>query len=205
MGGISQHTDTPPKLRLAVLISGRGSNLQSIIDACRIDGFPAEIKVVISNIGDAYGLVRAHENNITTRFVSHKNFATKAEFETKILSILEEFEIDLVCLAGFMRILSPTLITPWEGRIINIHPSLLPKHKGLHTHERALQEGDSESGCTIHYVTPGMDEGAVILQKSVPIISGDTPETLAARVLVQEHIAYPEAIRMMAKKLQPDL
>ncbi|OFW87019.1 MAG: phosphoribosylglycinamide formyltransferase [Alphaproteobacteria bacterium RIFCSPHIGHO2_12_FULL_45_9] len=205
MGGISQQTNPNRKLRLAVLISGRGSNLQSIIDACRIDEFPAQIKVVISNIGDAYGLVRAHENNITTRFVSHKNFATKAEFETKILSILEEFEIDLVCLAGFMRILSPTLITPWEGRIINIHPSLLPKHKGLHTHERALEEGDSESGCTIHYVTPGMDEGEIILQKTVPIIAGDTPETLAARVLVQEHIAYPEAIRIMASKLQHNL
>ena len=202
MGGVS-HPDK--KLRLAVLISGRGSNLQSIIDACRIDNFPAEIKVVISNIGDAYGLVRARDNNIPTRFVSNKDFATKADFETNILSILEEFQIDLVCLAGFMRILSPTLITPWEGRIINIHPSLLPKHKGLHTHERALEEGDTESGCTIHYVTPGMDEGDVILQKSVPIIDGDTPDSLAARVLVQEHIAYPEAIRMMATKLLPNL
>lgn len=205
MGGVSQQTGHLPKLRLAVLISGRGSNLQSIIDACRIDGFPAEIKVVISNFEDAYGLVRATENNITTRFVSHKSFATKAEFETKILDILQEFQIDLVCLAGFMRILSPTLITPWEGRIINIHPSLLPKHKGLHTHERALAEGDKESGCTIHYVTPGMDEGDIILQKSVPITDGDTPETLAAKILVQEHIAYPQAIRIMAKKLHPAL
>ncbi len=201
MGGVSQQTDRQQKLRLAVLISGRGSNLQSIIDACRIDSFPAEIKVVISNIGDAYGLVRASENGIPARFVSHKDFTTKAEFETEILSILQEFEIDLVCLAGFMRILSPTLITPWEGRIINIHPSLLPKHKGLHTHERALAEGDKEGGCTIHYVTPGMDEGDVILQKSVPIADGETPETLAAKVLIEEHIAYPEAIRIMAAKL----
>lgn len=205
MGGIVPHAHHPQRLRLAVLISGRGSNLQSIIDACRIDGYPAEIKVVISNIGDAYGLVRAHDNNITTRFVSHKNHATKAEYEEAILEILKEFKIDLVCLAGFMRILSPTLITPWEGRIINIHPSLLPKHKGLHTYERALEAGDTESGCTIHYVTPGMDEGEIILQKSVPIIEGETPDSLAAKILVQEHIAYPEAIRMMAAKLLPSL
>lgn len=205
MGGVSQNSSHPAKLRLAVLISGRGSNLQSIIDACRIDGYPAEIKVVISNIGDAYGLVKARDNNITTRFVSHKNYNTKADFETEILSILKEFQIDLVCLAGFMRILSPTLITPWEGRIINIHPSLLPKYKGLHTHERALEAGDTESGCTIHYVTPGMDEGDIILQKSVPIIDGETPDSLASKILAQEHIAYPEAIRMMAAKLLPSL
>lgn len=203
MGGISHHH--PPKLRLAVLISGRGSNLQSIIDACRIDNFPAEINVVISNIGDAYGLVRAQNANIPTRIVSHKSFPTKTEFEQHILSILEEFQIDMVCLAGFMRLLSPTLITPWEGRIINIHPSLLPLHKGLHTHERAIEAGDKTSGCTIHYVTPGMDEGEIILQKSVPIIDGDTPDTLAARVLEQEHTAYPEAIRIMANKLLPNL
>ena len=205
MGGISQKTNSNRKLRLAVLISGRGSNLQSIIDACRIDGYPAEIAVVISNIEDAYGLTRAIESGITTRIVSHKKFPNKPEFESKILSVLEEFKIDLVCLAGFMRILSPTLITSWEGRIINIHPSLLPKHKGLHTHERALEAGDTESGCTIHYVTPGVDEGEIILQKTVPITDGDTPETLAARVLIQEHIAYPEAIRIMADKLQPHL
>jgi len=197
MDGISQ----PPKLRLAVLISGRGSNLQSIIDACRIDNFPAEIKVVISNFEDAYGLTRAAENGIQKRVVSHKNYQNKADFETEILSVLDEFKIDMVCLAGFMRILSPTLITPWEGRIINIHPSLLPKHKGLHTHQRAIEAGDTESGCTIHYVTPGMDEGEVILQKSVPIHKDDTPDALAARILEQEHIAYPEAIRIMANRL----
>lgn len=205
MGSISHQAAPSAKLRLAVLISGRGSNLQSIIDACRIDNFPAEIKVVISNIEDAYGLVRAEENNITTHIVSHKNYTTKADFESKILSILEEFQIDLVCLAGFMRILSPTFITPWEGRIINIHPSLLPKHKGLHTHERALEAGDTESGCSIHYVTPGMDEGEIILQKSVPILKDDTADTLAERVLAQEHLAYPEAIRLMAAKLRPSL
>lgn len=194
-------TSSPEKIGLAVLISGRGSNLQSIIDACRIDGFPAEIKVVISNIPDAYGLVRAQNANIPTRIVSHKDYTTKSDFEQKILDILGEFSVDLVCLAGFMRIISPVLITPWEGRIINIHPSLLPKHKGLHTHERAIAAGDSESGCTIHYVTPGVDEGEIILQRAVPIRPDDTPDTLAARVLEQEHIAYPDAIRRMAAQI----
>lgn len=194
-------TSSPEKIGLAVLISGRGSNLQSIIDACRIDEFPAEIKVVISNIPDAYGLVRAQNANIPTRIVSHKDYTTKSDFEQKILDILGEFSVDLVCLAGFMRIISPVLITPWEGRIINIHPSLLPKHKGLHTHERAIAAGDSESGCTIHYVTPGVDEGEIILQRAVPIRPDDTPDTLAARVLEQEHIAYPDAIRRMAAQI----
>lgn len=193
--------EKPRKLKLGVLISGRGSNLQSLIDACRIDGFPAEIKIVISNITDAYGLVRAQNAGIPNRIVSHKDYASKAEFETAIHAILTESDVDLVCLAGFMRILSPTLITPWEGRLINIHPSLLPNHKGLHTHERAIEAGDSEAGCSIHHVTAGVDEGDVILQKRVPILNGDTPDTLAARVLEQEHIAYPEAIRIMADKL----
>lgn len=199
MGGLVQSR----KLRLAVLISGRGSNLQSLIDACRIDGFPAEIGLVISNIEDAYGLTRAENANIPSRAVSHKNFASKADFEQKLLDLLDEFKIDLVCLAGFMRILSPVFITPWAGRIINIHPSLLPKYKGLHTHERAIEAGDTESGCTIHYVTPGVDEGEIILQKRVPILEGDTPDSLAARVLEQEHLAYPEAIRLLAPLIPP--
>jgi phosphoribosylglycinamide formyltransferase 1 len=189
------------KLRLAVLISGRGSNLQSIIDACQATDFPEEIAVVISNKADAYGLVIADNSNIPKRIVSHKDYPDKNTFETKILSILEEFQIDMICLAGFMRILSPTLISPWEGRIINIHPSLLPKHKGLHTHERALEARDTESGCTIHHVTPAMDEGEIIVQKTVPILEGDTPDTLAARILEQEHLAYPEAIKIMANRI----
>lgn len=197
MGGLVQSK----KLRLAVMISGRGSNLQSLIDACRIDDFPAEIGLVISNIEDAYGLTRAQSSSIPSRFVSHKDYADKAAFESKLLEILAEFKIDLVCLAGFMRILSPVFITPWEGRIINIHPSLLPKYKGLRTHERAIEAGDTESGCTIHYVTPGVDEGEIILQKHVPILDGDTADILAARVLEQEHLAYPEAIRLIAKQV----
>jgi phosphoribosylglycinamide formyltransferase-1 len=195
MGGLSP----VKKLGLAVLISGRGSNLQSIIDACRIDVFPAEIKVVISDKGDAFGLTRAHNADIPTRIVSREGCANKAEFENKILSTLNDFDIDLICLAGFMRILSSDFISSWVGRIINIHPSLLPKHKGLNTYEKAIEARDTESGCTVHYVTTGVDEGDVILQKKVPILPNDTPDTLAERILIQEHIAYPEAIRILSQ------
>lgn len=190
------------KIKLAVFVSGRGSNLQSIIDACRIDEFPAEIAVVISNKADVYALERANISNIPTRIVLNKDYPTREEFETQLLTTLAEFDIDLICLAGFMRVLTPHFIVPWSGRLINIHPSLLPKYKGLHTHERAIEAGDIMSGCTIHYVTPSVDEGEIILQRSVPILPGDTPDTLAARVLEQEHIAYPEAIRILANKLR---
>jgi phosphoribosylglycinamide formyltransferase-1 len=195
MGGLSQND----KFGLAVLISGRGSNLQALIDACRIDDFPAIIKVVISDKEDAYGLIRAQKSNITTRVVSKKDCSSKHEFEQKIISILKDFDVDIICLAGFMRILSPDFISPWEGRIINIHPSLLPKHKGLNTYQRAIEAGDTESGCTVHFVTSGVDEGDIILQKRVPLMTNDTPEILAARILEQEHIAYPEAIRLLSK------
>jgi len=199
MGNIS-----PPlikkKLRVAVLISGQGSNLQSIIDACKDAAFPAQVSLVISNVEDAYGLTRAQNNNITTRIVSHKNRASKGEFEAQLLAELDKSDIDLVCLAGFMRILTPTFLLPWIGRIINIHPSLLPKFKGLDAHQRAIDSGDKESGCTVHYVTFGVDEGEIILQRKVPILLGDTSETLSKRILEQEHIAYPEAIRIMASK-----
>ena len=189
------------KLNLAVLISGRGSNLQSLIDACRIESFPAQISVVISNKPDAYGLVRAAESGIPTRVVSSKGFTTREDFEDKLLATIADFPVNLVCLAGFMRVLTPRFIDPWQGRLINIHPSLLPKYKGLHTHERAIEAGDIMSGCTIHYVTAGVDEGDIILQRSAPILPSDTPDILAARVLEQEHIAYPEAICILAKKL----
>ncbi len=197
MGGVIH----PSKIGLAVLISGWGSNLQSIIDACRIDGFPAEIKVVISNIADAHGLVRAQDSGIPTRIVSHKNYSSKEDFEQNLLSVLGDYKIDLVCLAGFMRILSPMVTTPWEGRMINIHPSLLPKYRGLHAHARAIENKDTESGCSVHYVTSGVDEGEIILQRRVPIYADDTPDNLSARVLEQEHIAYPEAIKIIAHRL----
>jgi phosphoribosylglycinamide formyltransferase-1 len=189
------------KINLGVLISGRGSNLQALIDACADPDFPAQIAIVISNIEGAYGLERAKKADIPATTISHKNYKTREAFEDEIHEILIERNVDLVCLAGFMRILTPHFIGRWPGTLINIHPSLLPDYKGLHTHERVLEDGKPESGCTVHYVVPEMDSGPTIVQKRVPVKAGDTPETLAARVLEQEHIAYPEAVRMIAEKL----
>lgn len=189
------------KLNLAVLISGRGSNLQSILDACENPDFPAQVKIVISNKAEAYGLVRAEKMGIPTCIVAHKDFSSREEFEQALISALESAgPIDLVCLAGFMRVLTPLFISRWENRLINIHPSLLPAYKGLHTHERALAAKEKTTGCTIHFVTSGVDEGPIILQKSVPILPKDTPDSLAERVLEQEHLAYPEAIALLAQR-----
>jgi phosphoribosylglycinamide formyltransferase-1 len=189
---------TGKPIRLAVLISGRGSNLQSLIDACAEADFPARIAVVLSNKADAYGLERAKQAGIPAVTVSHKDFGTRGDFEDALLTTLAPYNADLVCLAGFMRVLTPRFIAPWAGRLLNIHPSLLPAYKGLHTHERAIESGDTESGCTVHLVTPELDDGPIIVQKRVSILPGDTPDTLAARVLEQEHTAYPEAVRIMA-------
>lgn len=188
-------------LNLAVFISGRGSNLQSIIDACARDDFPARISVVISNIPNTYGLTRAVDAGIDARTVDHTKFDSKQDFEQALLDTLAEYDVDLVCLAGFMRILSPHFITPWDGRLINIHPSLLPAYKGLDTHKRAILDRQAEAGCTVHHVTPAVDSGEIIVQKTVPVLDEDTPDTLAARVLEQEHLAYPEAIQALAKTL----
>jgi len=189
------------RINLAVFISGRGSNLQSIIEACDADDFPAKIAVVISNRPGALGLVRAQEAGIATHLVDHQTFASREEFEEALLETLVPYDIDLVCLAGFMRILTPVFISQWDGRFINIHPSLLPDYKGLNTHERVLKDGQSESGCTVHYVVPDLDSGPIILQKRVSVSADDTPDTLAARILEQEHIAYPEAIKIVAAKI----
>ncbi|GJL86012.1 MAG: phosphoribosylglycinamide formyltransferase [Micavibrio sp.] len=187
------------KLNLAVFISGRGSNLQSLIDACQEDNYPAQISVVLSNKPNVQGLERAKKAGIPTLTIPHKDFETKEAFEGTILEALKDYPIDLICLAGFMRILSPYFIGHWPDKIINIHPSLLPDYKGLNTHERALADGQKEVGCTIHHVVPEMDSGPIIMQKKVPVLDGDTPETLAERVLEQEHIAYPEAVRLLAE------
>ena len=187
------------KLNLAVLISGRGSNLQSLIDACRDPDFPARIVLVISNVPDAGGLARAAAAGIETRTIDHRQFGRdRAAFESALLETLAAYPVDLICLAGFMRILTDRMVEPWLGRMVNIHPSLLPLYKGLDTHARALADGVPEAGCTVHFVTLGMDEGPVIVQRKVPILPGDTPETLGARVLEQEHQAYPDAIRRIA-------
>ncbi len=187
------------KLNLAVFISGRGSNLQSLIDACKDENYPAQIAAVLSNKPDVQGLERAKKANIPTITVSHKDYETKQSFEGAMLEALKDYPIDFICLAGFMRILSPHFINHWPDKIINIHPSLLPEYKGLNTHERALADGKKEAGCTIHYVVPEMDSGPIVMQKKVPILGDDTPKTLAERVLEQEHIAYPEAVRLLAK------
>ena len=189
------------KINLGVLISGRGSNLQALIDACQKPEFPARISIVISNVPDVHGLERAKNANIPTATVPHRGYKTREDFEKELQKVLKEAEVNVVCLAGFMRIVTPTFINKWTGRMINIHPSLLPDYKGLHTHERVLQDGKKETGCTVHYVVPEMDSGPIIVQKRVPVEPGDTPNSLAARVLEQEHIAYPEAVRIVAEKL----
>jgi len=198
--------DSPRKLNLAVLISGGGSNLQSILDACKEKGYPAQVRVVISNTSDAYGLIRAQEAGVPAITISHKDFDSRTEFENALNNELADYDIDLICLAGFMRILTPDFITKWSRKIINTHPSLLPKFGGegmygMRVHQAVLEAGETESGSTIHYVIPEVDKGEIILQKRVNIHSHDTPETLAKRVLASEHIAYPEAIKQIALKI----
>lgn len=189
------------KLRIAVLISGRGSNLQALIDATKNPDFPAEIVVVISNVTEALGLERAAKAKIHTATLSHKKFPSREAFDDALHDMITGYKADLVCLAGFMRILTPGFIDRWPGRLINIHPSLLPDYKGLHTHRRVLEDKKTETGCTVHYVVPEMDSGPIIVQKRVPVFPDDTEDNIAARVLEQEHIAYPEAVRIVAEKL----
>lgn len=188
------------RLKLAVLISGSGSNLQAIIDACALSDFPAEIEIVISNKPDAYGLTRAKDAGLKTAVVNHKDYSSREEFENALQATLDQYPVELICLAGFMRVLTEDFVNRWDGRMINIHPSLLPKFKGLHTHERAIEAGEKESGCTIHFVIPDMDEGPIILQRRVSIEAGETPDSLAKKILVEEHMAYPEAIRILANR-----
>lgn len=186
-------------LNLAILVSGRGSNMDALVTACADPAFPARISVVISNRPDALALAKAAAAGIATDIVDHTLYKTKADFEGALGEALAAHDVDLICLAGFMRLLSADFVNRWPDRIVNIHPSLLPAYKGLHTHERALADGVAEAGCTVHFVRPAMDDGPVIVQKSVPVLPGDTADSLAARVLAQEHIAYPEAIRLIAE------
>ncbi len=183
------------KTRVAVLISGSGSNLQALIDAAASDDFPAEIFLVLGNKSDAYGLKRAENAGIATEVISHKDFSDREAFDDAMHEILLAYDIEMVCLAGFMRILSDGFTRKWEGKMLNIHPSLLPKYKGLHTHRRALEAGDEEAGCSVHWVTAELDAGPILGQACVPILEGDTEESLAARVLEQEHRLYPECLR----------
>ena len=185
-------------MKIAVLISGRGSNLQSLIDAQARGSLSAEISLVISNIPNATGLERAIRAGIPTKTISHRDFLDRRDFEGAINIALLEAQIELVCLAGFMRLLTDSFVNEWADRLVNIHPSLLPSFKGLNTHERALDAGVRFTGCTVHFVRSEMDNGPVILQAAVPILPDDDADSLAARVLEQEHIIYPLAVDMIA-------
>lgn len=186
------------RVRTAVLISGRGSNLEALIEAAHTSDFPAEIVLVISNVESAAGLQRAQNAKIPTRVVSHKAFSSREDFDAAIDETLREAGIALVCEAGFMRIHSEWFVKRWEGRLLNIHPSLLPAFPGIRVHEQALQAGVKISGCTVHFIVPELDSGPIVAQTAVPVLPDDTPETLAARVLAEEHKIYPEALKLVA-------
>jgi len=190
---------TESKKRVAILISGRGSNMTALIEAAKAPDYPAEIVGVFANKPDAGGLQTAAGQGIATAWRWHKDYPSRTGFELALSDVLKLWRPDIIALAGFMRILTPEFTDKWRGRMINIHPSLLPLHKGLHTHAQALADGAKEHGCTVHFVTPGMDEGPTILQARVPVLPGDTPETLAERVLVEEHRIYPEALALVAR------
>jgi phosphoribosylglycinamide formyltransferase-1 len=188
------------KKRVAVLISGRGSNMTALIEAAKAPDYPAEIVLVVSNRPDALGLVRAREAGIATAIVDHRKFGEDRDaFERTLDAELIAHRVELVCLAGFMRLLTPWFVTRWSGRMLNIHPALLPRFKGLHTHRRALEAGVQHHGATVHFVSLEMDSGPIIVQDSVPVVEGDTEETLAARVLEVEHRIYPQALRLVAE------
>jgi phosphoribosylglycinamide formyltransferase-1 len=188
------------KKRVAVLISGRGSNMTALIEAAKTKDYPAEIVLVVSNRPDAAGLARAREAAITTAVIDHQKFHNDREaFERALDDELRKYRIEIVCLAGFMRLLTAWFITRWSGRILNIHPALLPEFKGMHTHRRALEAGVKRHGATVHFVVEETDAGPIISQQSVPVLQGDTEETLAARVLEVEHRIYPEALRLVAE------
>ena len=186
-------------LRLGVLISGRGSNLQALIDACEASDFPASIELVISNCPDAAGLARAERAGLNAAVVDHRTFADRPAFDRELDHLLCQADAQLVCLAGFMRVLTDEFVNNWENRLINIHPSLLPAFPGIRVHEQALAAGVRVSGCTVHFVRPKVDSGPIILQAAVPVEAADTPDTLAARVLQAEHECYPQAVRLIAE------
>lgn len=187
------------RLRLGVLISGRGSNLQALIDAAKDPAYPAAVALVISNKADAPGLDRARAAGIDTLVLRPKDFADKAAHEAAMTAALEAAGVGLVCLAGYMRLLSPYFVEVWRDRLINIHPSLLPAFPGLDTHQKAMETGVRFHGCTVHFVRVEMDTGPIIVQAAVPVADDDTPDSLAARVLTQEHRAYPLAVRLIAE------
>lgn len=193
MGGV-----VTARRRTAILISGRGSNMAALLEAAANPEFPAEVVLVLSNKPGAGGLARAAEADVPTQVIDHRGFATRADFDTAVDEVLEAAGIELVVLAGFMRLLTPAFVEKWLGRMVNIHPSLLPSFKGVHVHEQALQAGVRFSGCTVHFVTADMDAGPIIGQAVVPVVPGDTADTLAARTLGAEHRLYPAAVGLVA-------
>ena len=187
-----------PKKRTAILISGRGSNMMSLVAAARAADYPAEIVAVISNRPDAAGIAWAASQGIATRIIDHKAFPSREAFEAELEKALVAAKTEIVALAGFMRLMTPDFVGRWQTRMINIHPSLLPVFKGLDTHERAIAAGVKIAGCSVHYVRAEMDAGPIIAQAAVPVLSGDTPDALGARVLAAEHRLYPAALRLVA-------
>jgi len=186
------------KTRVAILISGRGSNMRSLVDAARAENYPAEIVLVLSNKAEAEGLAFANERGIATAVVDHKAFSDREAFERVLQAKLVAHGVELVCLAGFMRVLTGWFVEQWRGKMLNIHPALLPSYRGLHTHERALADGVKIHGATVHFVSPEMDAGPIVAQAAVPVLDSDTPAALAARVLEQEHMIYPLALNRVA-------
>ncbi len=194
------------RLKLAILISGRGSNMEALVRAARAPDYPAETVLVLSNRPEAAGLMFAEAAGIPALAIDHKTYGKDREaFERDLDAALRGAGVEIIALAGFMRVLTNWFVTRWEGRLVNIHPSLLPKYKGLDTHQRAIDAGDTEAGCTVHWVSAGIDEGEIIAQARVPILPGDTADTLAARTLPAEHKLYPEALKTACKTITEKL
>lgn len=188
----------PERKSLVVLISGSGSNLQAIIDATQDPSYPAHISAVISNKADVKGLLRAQQAGIATEVLSHNAFPDRDSYDKQLATLIDAYQPDLVVLAGFMRILTEGFVNHFSGRMLNIHPSLLPRYKGLNTHQQAIDNGDSVHGATVHFVTPDLDSGPLIIQASVPVSADDNADSLASRVLENEHLIYPKAIAWVA-------
>jgi phosphoribosylglycinamide formyltransferase 1 len=188
------------KRKVVVLISGSGSNLQAIIDACKLDSYPAEVVAVISNQANAYGLERAKAANIPALVLSHKDYTSREHYDVALVAQINQYQPDLVVLAGFMRILTGYFVQNFHDKLLNIHPSLLPKYQGLHTHQRALDAGDQEHGVSVHFVTEQLDGGPVILQAKIPVFAGDSAEDLASRVHEQEHRIYPLVVKWFCQQ-----
>jgi len=199
----TRHEARGKRLRVGVLASGRGSNLQAVIDAIEAGRLDATIVLVLSNKKDAVALERARKHGLTEVFLDPKPFAgqpdSREAYDRAVLDVLRKHDVELVLLAGYMKIVTPVLVKAYENRMMNIHPSLLPSFPGLDAQKRALDHGVKLSGCTVHFVTEGVDEGPIIIQAAVPILEGDTPETLAARILVEEHKIYPKAVQLYAE------